>query len=1191
MAVVAVVALTVGVARDVMPAVAARATTQPRIAIGGEHTCAVLSKGVVKCWGDNGLGQLGLGDTNDRGDDPGEMGATLPAVDLGSGVTATAIAAGYSHTCALLSTGAVKCWGYNYDGQLGLGDQNYRGDNPGEMGANLPAVDLGAGVTATAIAAGSNHTCALLSMGAVKCWGYNFHGQLGLGDQDFRGDGPDEMGGSLPSVNLGSGVTARAIAAGFNHTCALLSTGVVKCWGRNDEGQLGLGDTNNRGDGSGEMGATLLAVDLGVGVTATGISGGFQHTCASLSTGAVKCWGNNFYGQLGLGNSNKLGDEANEMGANLLAVDLGSGVTAVSVNVGRYHSCALLSSGAVKCWGINTGGQLGLGDTGNRGDQANEMGTNLPGVDLGLGFSAVALASNHDQSCVVMSSGEMKCWGQNTSGQLGLGDKGNRGDGSGEMGANLPVVDLATSARVTAISAGWQHTCVLLSSGAVKCWGDNQFGQLGLGDRSSRGDDPSGTPSTLPAVDLGAGATATAIAAGTYHTCALLASGAVKCWGLNEEGQLGLGDRNNRGDDAGEMGDNLSAVNLGSGVTVIAIAAGGYHTCALLSSGAVKCWGRNNEGQLGLGNMSNRGDGAGEMGDNLSELGLGTDVTVTAVVAGGTHTCALLSSGAVKCWGRNNEGQLGLGNTSNRGDGAGEMGDNLLAVNLGTGFTATGISSGQRHTCALLSSGAVKCWGENSAGKLGLDDTSNRGDGAGEMSDSLAAVDLGSGVTASAVVAGGTHTCALLSSGAVKCWGLGEHGQLGLGDGSYRGDDSGEMGGNLPAVDLGSGVTATAVVAGGTHTCALLSSGAAKCWGNGSWGQLGLGDMRSRGDGSAQMGDALALAYGFGQAISFTPSDRLLSYTPFSMITSSDSGLVVSLASSTADVCTASGLQVTMVAAGVCTLTASQAGDSYYLPASSVVRSFTIAKNPQTITFDGIADRLLSSTPFSVVASSDSGLAVSLVSSTSDVCTASGLQVTMVAVGVCTLTASQAGDSYYLPASSVVRSFTIAKNPQAITFDGIADRLLSASPFSVIASSDSGLAVSLVSSTSGVCTVSGLQVTLVADGVCTLTASQAGDASYLPATDVVRSFTVSLPTPVVKEDGRVPLAFVTKRAMVAVPQGAKLSGVVAKSSRKVCRMSGSTIVALRPGLCRLTLTIDPKGPKKSTKRISVKIAG
>jgi sulfur relay (sulfurtransferase) DsrF/TusC family protein len=234
---------------------------------------------------------------------------------------------------------------------------------------------------------------------------------------------------------------------------------------------------------------------------------------------------------------------------------------------------------------------------------------------------------------------------------------------------------------------------------------------------------------------------------------------------------------------------------------------------------------------------------------------------------------------------------------------------------------------------------------------------------------------------------------------------------------------------------------------------------------------------------------------------------------------------------------------------------------------------------------------VLSSTPFSVVASSDSGLAVSLVSSTSDVCTVSGVQVTMVAAGVCTLTASQAGDAYYLPATDVVRSFTIAKNPQTVTFDGIADRVLSSVPFSVIASSDSGLAVSLASSTAGVCKVSGFAVTMVADGVCTLTASQAGDASYLPAVDVVRSFRVSLRTPVVKDNGLVPLAFATRRAMVAVPQGAKLSGVVAKSSRKVCRMSGSTIVALRPGLCRLTLTIDPKGPKKSSKRISVKIAG
>ena len=764
-----------------------------------------------------------------------------------------------------------------------------------------------------------------------------------------------------------------------------------------------------------------------------------------------------------------------------------------------------------------------------------------------------------------------------------------------EIGTELPVVSLSASERVTAISSLGDHTCVLLSTGVVKCWGVNTYGQLGLGDTNHRGDGPGEAASTAVAVDLGSGVTATAIAAGSDHTCALLSSGVVKCWGRNGDGQLGLGDTNSRGDGANEMGDNLSAVDLGSSVTVIAIAAGGFHTCALLSSGAMKCWGYNYTGALGSGNYSNDlGDQPGEMGTNLPAVNLGSGVTATAIAAGLYHTCALLSSDAVKCWGENDDGQLGLGDRNRRGVFLDQMGDNLSAVNLGSGVTATAIAAGQYHTCALLSSGAVKCWGENGDGQLGLGDTNSRGDGANEMGDNLPTVDLGSGVTATAIVGGHLHTCALLSTGTVTCWGDDAVAQLGQGAGvtyDNRGDGPGEMGSSLVAVNLGSGVTATAIAAGQYHTCALLSRGAVKCWGENWDGQLGLGDSPGRrGYTPRRMGDGLPLAYGFVQTISFTPSDRLLSYTPFSMSVSSDSGLAVSLVSSTSDVCTVSGAQVTMVAAGVCTLTASQAGDSYHLPATAVMQSFAIAKNPQTISF-APSDRVLSSTPFSVVASSDSGLAVSLVSSTSDVCTVSGVQVTMVAAGVCTLTASQAGDAYYLPATDVVRSFTIAKNSQTVTFDGIADRVLSSVPFSVIASSDSGLAVSLASSTAGVCKVSGFAVTMVADGVCTLTASQAGDASYLPAVDVVRSFRVSLRTPVVKDNGRVPLAFATGRAMVAVPQGAKLSGVVAKSSRKVCRMSGSTIVALRPGLCRLTLTIDPKGPKKSSKRISVKIAG
>ena len=237
---------------------------------------------------------------------------------------------------------------------------------------------------------------------------------------------------------------------------------------------------------------------------------------------------------------------------------------------------------------------------------------------------------------------------------------------------------------------------------------------------------------SLPTVPLGTGRTVVAITAGGAHTCALLDDASVKCWGYNGNGSLGLGDTASRGDAAGEMGDNLPAVALGSTArTAVAITAGGYHTCALLDNGSVKCWGRNDFGQLGLGDTVARGDAAGEMGDNLPAVALGTGRTAVALTAGFGHTCALLDDGSVKCWGRNDFGQLGLGDTANRGDGAGEMGDSLPAVALGTGRTAVAITAGGYHTCALLDNATVKCWGSNDEGQLGLGDTANRGDAPG----------------------------------------------------------------------------------------------------------------------------------------------------------------------------------------------------------------------------------------------------------------------------------------------------------------------------------------------------------------------------------------------------------------------------------------------------------------------------
>jgi uncharacterized repeat protein (TIGR01451 family) len=410
------------------------------LSAGNQHTCAILSDGSVRCWGDNGAGQLGLGNVTDRGDGPNEMGTNLPAVDLGAGRTATTLAAGVNHTCAILDTGAVKCWGLNNLGQLGLGNNANRGDQAGEMGDALPAVELGPGRTAIAIAAGTVHTCAILDDHSTRCWGGNGGGQLGLGDTSHRGDGAGEMGSALPAVDLGPGRSAVQITGGMSHTCAVLDDGTVKCWGDNAQGQLGQGDVLSRGDNAGEMGAALTPVNLGTGRTAVAIAAGqlpsnATATCAVLDNGAVKCWGGGSSGRLGLGNATNRGDNPNEMGDNLPAVNLGAGRTARAVSAGGNFACAVLDDGTVKCWGAGAQGQTGLGAT-------NTTSAPTSVADLGPNRTAVAIATGSDHTCARLDNTSVKCWGSGFAGALGQGDAANRGDNSGEMGAALPTVDL-----------------------------------------------------------------------------------------------------------------------------------------------------------------------------------------------------------------------------------------------------------------------------------------------------------------------------------------------------------------------------------------------------------------------------------------------------------------------------------------------------------------------------------------------------------------------------------------------------------------------------------------------------------------------------------------------------------------------------------------------------------------------------
>jgi cysteine-rich repeat protein len=405
-------------------------------------------------------------------------------------------------------------------------------------------------------------SCTLLRAGVLKCWGGGFSGILCQDGQEHRGDGPDEMGEYVPIIWLGANFVAGEVAlSGSSFACARSTIGTLKCWGANDSGQLGQGDEEIRGDTLSEVN-DMPEIDLGDGFVVAMISTGGSHACAISTSGVLKCWGGNYAGQLGLGDTNDFGDAPNEMGDLLPPVDLGDSFVPVRVCAGQAATCAVSSAGMVKCWGDNAAGQLGLGDDEPRGVAMGQMGDNLDPVDLGSNFVALDLACGDDHTCAVSVDGKVKCWGDNYNGALGQGDSLARGANPGEMGDALDPIDLGSDFRAIQLSIGSNITCAVSAQGTAKCWGDNVFGQLGQGDKIYRGDASSEMGDNLFPINLGSGFHAVQIDAWGYHVCVLSEAGATKCWGANFEGELGTGDLNPRGGLPNEMGNLLLPVAL-----------------------------------------------------------------------------------------------------------------------------------------------------------------------------------------------------------------------------------------------------------------------------------------------------------------------------------------------------------------------------------------------------------------------------------------------------------------------------------------------------------------------------------------------------------------------------------------------------------------------------------------------------
>ncbi|MFU8806085.1 MAG: protein kinase domain-containing protein, partial [Bradymonadaceae bacterium] len=382
------------------------------------------------------------------------------------------------------------------------------------------------------IALGKFHSCVLLRDGDVRCWGANADGELGLANKRSYGD--SRKAGDAPLVKIGEPAIQLAAAGDrkASFTCALLESRNIRCWGSNHFGQLGYGHTNNIGDKVHPRDVGYVDVGGPVKQIAIGAMEFASHACALLETGDVRCWGNNRHGQLGYGHTQHIGSA--QVPASMGVVNVGGPVK--QIGAGKFHTCALLETGTVRCWGQNTHGQLGYGHTRNIGD------TEIPSVagDVDVGGDVTQISLGRAHTCALLDEGRVRCWGWNRDGQLGYGHT----DDVGTTTSPSKAGDIDVGEPVKYISAGGLHTCALLHDGRVRCWGDNKFGQLGYGHRRSVGDEYA--PWSMGDVHLGG--RAVAIESSNYHTCAILEDDRLRCWGFNRAGQLGYGHTDQIGD-------------------------------------------------------------------------------------------------------------------------------------------------------------------------------------------------------------------------------------------------------------------------------------------------------------------------------------------------------------------------------------------------------------------------------------------------------------------------------------------------------------------------------------------------------------------------------------------------------------------------------------------------------------------
>lgn len=587
------------------------------------------------------------------------------------------------------------------------------------------------------VAVGGAHTFELLG-GKLYAYGENFNGQLGLGDYENRN----------VSEQVGIDANWVLVAAGLDFTLALKNDGTLWSWGNNNEGQLGIGMFTS---------PRPLPVKVDNSTDWVGIAAGNLHAVALKSNGTLWSFGGNLNGQLGLGNNDR----------KLVPTQVGTDNNWIMVSAGLDHTLALKSNGTLWTWGLNGSGQLGLGD---------EVSRNIP-TQVGSEKTWLAVIGGGEHSMAIKCNGTLWTWGNNNYGQLGLGDNVMR---------NAPT-RVGVDANWRSLGSGLHHSMAIKNQGTLYTWGRNDSGELGLGDNTAR---------NLP-TQVGTGNTWVSLVPGIgAHSASFTVDGMLNVWGGNASGQLGLGLWTNRNTPHANRKENKW----------MKVLSGSNHGFLMRSDGVIFGWGNNSTSVLGMGDQVTRS----------SPERMGIDNKWVDMSAGISNTFGLKSDGTLWAWGADNSNSLGTYPLTGT--------KSTPARVLGVSNVWKNIAAGGNHAAAVRVDGTLWTWGGNIRGQLGR--------GAITISDGVPRSVLGSVTNWVKAFTGDQFTVALRNDGTLWSWGNNFSGQLGLGDNTDR---------SAP-VQVGSDTSWTDCAVGNDHTIALKSNGTLWAWGNNYYGQLGIGN-------------------------------------------------------------------------------------------------------------------------------------------------------------------------------------------------------------------------------------------------------------------------------------------------------------------------------------------------------------